>query len=98
MDRKIIIKMEDLTKEIYSFLAEVGAGMPMDWNTEALDHVRNAAIEAYENMGVTLEIDERSQSHLSSFPQQPQVGGISNHIVKKKGGQDSLVISAVSPK
>jgi hypothetical protein len=60
MDRKIIIKVEDFNTEIYSFLTEVGAGMPMDWNTEAIDCVRNAAIEAYENMGVTLEIDERS--------------------------------------
>ncbi len=85
MDRKIIIKMEDLTKEIYSFLAEVGAGMPMDWNTEALDCVRNAAIEAYENMGVILEVDERSQPHPFSFPQQPQVGGMSNSVLKKKG-------------
>jgi len=68
MDRKIIIKMEDLTKEIHSFLAEVGAGMPVDWDTEALDRVRNAAIEAYEKMGVKLEVDDQSQSRLSQFP------------------------------
>ena len=67
MDRKIIIKMEDLTKEIYSFLEEVGAGIPMNWNTEALDSVRNAAIEAYEKMGVRLEVDKRSQFPLANL-------------------------------
>lgn len=75
MGRKIIIKEEDFNKEIHSFLTEVGAGMPIDWKTEALDRVRNAAIEAYEKMGITLEVDQRSQPYLPSFPQQPQVGG-----------------------
>jgi len=57
MNRKIIIKADDFDKEIRSFLTEIGADMPIDWNIEAIDRVRNAVIEAYERMGVTLEID-----------------------------------------
>jgi hypothetical protein len=59
MNRKIIIRAEDFNKEILSFLAEVGADMPIDWDNEGLCRVRNAVIEAYEKMGVILEIDER---------------------------------------
>lgn len=54
--------MEDLNREIYSFLTEVGADMPIDWNNEALDRVRNAVVEAFGKMGVTLQIDDRPQS------------------------------------
>ena len=36
--------------------------MPMDGNIEALERIRNAVIETFEKMGVTLEIDERSPS------------------------------------
>ena len=61
MNRKIIIKADDFDKEIRSFLTEIGADMPVDWNIEAIDWVRNAVIEAYERMGVTLEIDLRLQ-------------------------------------
>ncbi len=57
MNRKIIIKADDFDKEIRSFLREIGADMPIDWNIEALNYVRNAAIEAFGKMGVTLEID-----------------------------------------
>ncbi len=62
MIRKIIIKAEDLNREIYSFLTEVGADMPVDWNTSAIGLVRNAVIEAYKRMGVHLEVDERPQA------------------------------------
>ena len=57
MNRKIIIKADDFDKEIRSFLTEIGADMPIDWNIEALDYLRNAVIKAFENMSVTLEID-----------------------------------------
>jgi hypothetical protein len=62
MNRKIIIKTDDLNKEISSFLTEVGAGVLISWNIEALIRVRNAVIEAYEKMGITLEIDDCLQS------------------------------------
>ena len=74
MKRKIIIKSNDFNREISSFLKEVGADMPIDWNIEALDRIRNAVIEAYEKMGVTLEIDDRLQSIPSS------------NLSKKEGG------------
>ena len=61
MNRKIIIKADDFDKEIRSFLREIGADMPIDWNINALNSVRKAAIEAFEKMGVTLEIDEPLQ-------------------------------------
>ena len=66
MKRKIIIKSNDFNREISSFLKEVGADMPIDWNIEALDRIRSAVIEAYEKMGITLEIDDCLQSILSS--------------------------------
>jgi hypothetical protein len=59
MSRKIIIKIGDLDKEIRSFLRDVGADMPIDWNREALDQIKNAVIEAFRRMGVGLEIDDR---------------------------------------
>jgi hypothetical protein len=59
MSRKIIIKIGDLDKEIRSFLRDVGADMPIDWNIEAIDQVKNAVIEAFKKMGVGLEIDDR---------------------------------------
>jgi hypothetical protein len=62
MNRKIIIKSDDFNKEIFSFLKEVGADMPLDWNIEALDWIKNAIIETFEKMGVTLEIVDRLQS------------------------------------
>ena len=67
MNRKIIIKSFDFDREISSFLKEVGADMPIDWKIETLDRIRNAVIEAFENMGVTLEIDDRLQSIPSSY-------------------------------
>ena len=61
MNRKIIIRVKDLDKEICSFLTQVGADIPIDWNSNALALVRNAVIEAYDKMGITLEVDERLQ-------------------------------------
>jgi len=72
MERKIIIKSDDFNGEIFSFLKEVGADMPIDWNIEALDRIRDAVIEAYEKMGVNLEIDDRLQSHGGRLHSTPQ--------------------------
>ena len=66
MNRKIIIKADDFDREIRSFLTEIGADMPVDWNIEALDDVRNAVIKAFEDMHVTLEIDVRLQPPIYS--------------------------------
>ena len=59
MGRKIIIKTDDLDKEIRSFLSDVGADMPIDWDIEALDEVKDAVVEAFKKMGVRIEIDDR---------------------------------------
>jgi hypothetical protein len=67
MNQKIIIKSDDFSREIFSFLKEVGADMPIDWNLEALDRIRNVVIEAFEKMGVTLEVDDRLQSISSPY-------------------------------
>jgi len=67
MNKKIIIKSDDFSREIFSFLKEVGADMPIDWDMEALDRIRDAVIEAFEKMGVTLEIDGRLESISSSY-------------------------------
>ena len=74
MKRKIIITSDDFNREILSFLKEVGANMPVEWNIEALDRIRNTVIEAYGKMGVTLEIYDR----LPSIP--------SSNLSKKEGG------------
>ena len=67
MNKKIIITSDDFSREIFSFLKEVGADMPIDWDMEALDRIRDAVIEAFEKMGVTLEIDGRLESISSSY-------------------------------
>jgi hypothetical protein len=67
MKQKIIIRSDDFSREISSFLKEVGADMPIDWSIEALDRIRNAVIEAFGKMGVTLEIDERFESISSPY-------------------------------
>jgi hypothetical protein len=59
MIMKIIIKSNDFNKEALSFLNEIGADIPIDWTMEALERVREAAIDAFEEMGILLEIDER---------------------------------------
>jgi hypothetical protein len=77
MNRKIIIKSDDFNKEIFSFLKGVGADIPMDCNIEALERLKDAVIGTFEKMGVTLEIDDRSQS-LSPFLTKRE-GGIGMH-------------------
>jgi len=62
MNRKIIIKSDDFNREIFSFLKEVGADMPLVWNVGVLERIKNAVVETFEKMGVTLEIDDRFQS------------------------------------
>jgi hypothetical protein len=42
------------------FLAEVGADMPIDWDKEALNEVKNAVVEAFTKMGVRVGTDERN--------------------------------------
>jgi len=69
MNRKIIIRAKDLDKEIWSFLTQVGADIPIDWTSNVLDLVRDAVIEAYDKMGIILEVDECSQEILlTSLP------------------------------
>jgi hypothetical protein len=69
MNRKIIIKPEDLDREIYSLLTKVGADMPIDWDENALTLVRDAVIEAFGKVGVHLEIEERLNIRLPLFNQ-----------------------------
>jgi len=59
MGRKIIIKTDDLDKEIRSFLGDVGANMPIEWDIDALDQVKAAVVEAFKKMGVRIEVDGR---------------------------------------
>ena len=61
MNRKIIIKAKDFDKEICSFLTQVGADIPINWSSNALALVRDAVIEAYNKMGITLKVDEPLQ-------------------------------------
>jgi hypothetical protein len=67
MNRKIIIKSYDFDREILSFLKEVGADMPIDWNIDDLDKIKNAVIEAFGKKEVALEIDDRLQPIPSSY-------------------------------
>ncbi len=70
MNRKIIIESGDFNKEIFSFLNEVGADTPVNWNMEVLDRIKNTVIRAFEEMGVALEIDDRLESISSSLNEQ----------------------------
>ncbi|HUL21748.1 MAG TPA: hypothetical protein VLZ10_09850 [Thermodesulfobacteriota bacterium] len=65
MGRKIIIKTDDFDNEIRSFLGDVGADMPIDWDREALDEVKNAVIEAFKKMGIGVEVDRRLSAPVS---------------------------------
>jgi hypothetical protein len=67
MSRKIIIKTDDLDKEIRSFLGDVAADMPINWNIEALDQVKNAVVEAFKKMGVGIEIDDRLSASVNQW-------------------------------
>jgi hypothetical protein len=71
MKRKIIMSSAKI--EISFLKKGVGPDMPIHWNIGP-DPIRNAVIEAYEKMGVTLEIDDRLQSIPSS------------NLSKKEGG------------
>jgi hypothetical protein len=64
---KIIIKSGDFDREILSFLTEIGGDLPMDWNIEALECVREAVIDAFEKIGIMLEIDERLQPSIGNW-------------------------------
>ena len=64
MNRKIIIQSGDFDKEIFSFLREVVADMPVDWDDEAIGRIKDTVIDAFEKMGIILEIDERPQPTL----------------------------------
>ena len=46
---------------------QVGAGISIDWSSDALAVVRDAVIEAYKTMGITLDVDERLQVHTPLF-------------------------------
>ena len=78
MNRKIIIRAKDLDKEICSFLTQVGADIPIDWNSNALALVRNAVIEAYDKMGITLEVDKcLHEMSLTALPTSDPGGTVS---------------------
>jgi len=67
MDRKIIIRLSDFNKEIYSFLMGIGADNSLDWNIGALDQVRHAVVDAFGKMGVTLEVDDELEPSYPLF-------------------------------
>jgi len=46
MKRKIIIESGDFNREIFYFLNEVGADMPIEWDIEASDRIRSTVIKA----------------------------------------------------
>ena len=71
MNRKIIIRAKDLDKEICSFLTQVGADIPIDWSSNALALVRGAVVEAYDKMGITLEVDKCLRLHEMSLTALP---------------------------
>jgi len=60
MTGKIIIRAGDFNNEVFSFLTKVGADIPIEWDTEALDRVKNTVVEVYQKMGVRIEIDDRN--------------------------------------
>jgi len=67
MKRKIIIPIDDFNDEVVLFLRAVGAGVPANWSAEVLALVRNAAVAAYEKMGMILEVDKRKTADQSHF-------------------------------
>ncbi len=64
MNRKIIIHSDDFDREIFIFLKEVVADMPIDWDYDAIGRIRDTVINAFQKMGIVLEIDERLQSSI----------------------------------
>jgi hypothetical protein len=78
MNRKIIIKAKDFDKEICSFLTQVGADIPVNWSSNALALVRDAVIEAYDKMGITLEVDRcLHEMSLTALPTSDPGGTVS---------------------
>ncbi len=67
MKRKIIIPIDDFNDEVVLFLRAVGAGVPANWSAEVLALVRNAAVAAYEKMGMILEVDKRKTVDQNHF-------------------------------
>lgn len=67
MGRKIIIKTDDFDKEVRSFLGDVGADVPVDWDIEALAQVKSAVIGAFKKMGVRVEVDDRLPASVNQF-------------------------------
>ncbi len=74
MNHKIIIKSDDFDREILFFLNEVGADTPLEWNREALEQLKNAVVEVFAELGVTLEIDNRYQYISSRINNQGDIG------------------------
>ena len=64
MNPKIIIRSDDFDREIFIFLKEVVVDMPIDWDYDAIGRIRDTVIEAFEKMGIMLEIDERPESSI----------------------------------
>ena len=71
MKRKIIIPIDDFNSEVVLFLRAVGAGVPANWSAEALALVREAAVTAYEKMGMILEVDKRKTQTRAVFKTGP---------------------------
>jgi hypothetical protein len=64
MNRKIIIRSNDFDREIFIFLKEVVADMPIEWDYDAISRIRDTVIDTFEKMGIVLEIDERLESSI----------------------------------
>lgn len=78
MNRKIIINAKDFDKEICSFLTQVGADIPVNWSSNALALVRDAVIEAYDKMGITLDVDRcLHEMSLTALPTSDPGGTVS---------------------
>jgi hypothetical protein len=87
MDRKIIIKAEDLDRGINSFLLEVSADMPTNWDTNALALVKDAVIKAFGKTEVTLEVEERHEFPSPLFHRWTQERKQEGLIRLEKGGK-----------
>ena len=74
MKRKIIIPIDDFNSEVVLFLRAVGARVPANWSAEALALVREAAVTAYEKMGMILEVDKRKVADQSRFQDRAMEG------------------------
>ena len=41
--------------------------MPIEWNIEALDQMKNAVIEAFKKMGIGIEVDDRLSASVNQL-------------------------------